>query len=96
MFCLKARVLMSGLQMRRACYPCIMLPSMRSPCVLTTWQRQLQRHACRRTVQVRRLQMQQQSATRARYFLHTVLSMPDAVLSVAPLLLAPLPCGYCP
>ena len=83
MFCWKARALMLGLRMRRACYPCTMLPSMRSPCVLTTWQRQLQRHACRRTVQGRRQQMQQQNATRARYFPCRVLSMPDLVPSVA-------------
>ncbi len=83
MYCWKARALMSGLRMRRACCPCTMRPSMHSPCVPTTWQRQLQRHACRRTVQVRRQQMQQRNATRARYFLHTVLSMPGVVLSVA-------------
>ena len=76
MYYWRARALMSGLQTRKAYFPCTMLPSMHSPCVPTIWQRQLHRRACRRTVQGRRQQMQQQSATRARCAAHEVFRMP--------------------
>lgn len=69
MYCWTAWALMLGLRTRRACFPCTMLPSMHSPCVPTTWQKQPRGHVCGRTLLVRRRQMQQQSATRARYAL---------------------------